>query len=152
MTTIIVAILLVGYLAIATEHITRINKAAVAMFLGVTGWILYMVDGAEYIHRFYAEDYNEFLHGALSTASTVKSYIANHIFLLHVANISQIVLYLLATMAIVEVLNSNGCFDFITDWIRTRNGKRLLWYLVLITFLGAFTSTFPGHICYSKEI
>lgn len=134
MTTIIVAILLVGYLAIATEHITRINKAAVAMFLGVTGWILYMVDGAEYIHRFYAEDYNEFLHGALSTASTVKSYIANHIFLLHVANISQIVLYLLATMAIVEVLNSNGCFDFITDWIRTRNGKRLLWYLVLITF------------------
>lgn len=134
MTTIIVAILLVGYLAIATEHITRINKAAVAMFLGVTGWILYMVDGAEYIHRFYAEDYNEFLHGALSTASTVKSYIANHIFLLHVANISQIVLYLLATMAIVEVLNSNGCFDFITDWIRTRNGKRLLWYLVLITY------------------
>ena len=39
MTTIIVAILLIGYLAIATEHITRINKAAVAMFLGVTGWI-----------------------------------------------------------------------------------------------------------------
>lgn len=134
MTTIIVAILLIGYLAIATEHITRINKAAVAMFLGVTGWILYMVDGSEYISRFYAADYQAFLDGTVSTAATVKSYIANQVFLLHVANISQIVLYLLATMAIVEVLNSNGCFDFITDWIRTRNGKRLLWYLVLITF------------------
>ena len=104
MTTIIVAILLIGYLAIATEHITRINKAAVAMFLGVTGWILYMVDGSEYISRFYAADYQAFLDGTVSTAATVKSYIANQVFLLHVANISQIVLYLLAEVPKCDAL------------------------------------------------
>ena len=43
MTIAIVIVLFLGYCAIATEHITNINKAAVAMFLGVTVWMLYMV-------------------------------------------------------------------------------------------------------------
>ena len=48
---------------------------------------------------------------------------------------AAIVLFLLATMSIIELLNNNGCFDFITEWIRTRNSKRLLWTISLATFL-----------------
>ena len=44
-------------------------------------------------------------------------------------------MFLLATMSIVELLNNNGCFDFITEWIRTRNSKRLLWTITLATFI-----------------
>jgi Na+/H+ antiporter NhaD/arsenite permease-like protein len=36
-------------------------------------------------------------------------------------------------MSIVELLNSNGCFDFISKWILTRNSKRLLWSIALLT-------------------
>lgn len=135
MTFIIVTILLLGYIAIATEHITRINKAATAMFLGVVGWILYMVEGSSYVDLFYHADYQAFLNGAASTATTVKTFIANHIFLRHIAEISQIVLFLLATMAIVDVLNANGCFDFIYECCRTKNSRKLIWYLAAASFI-----------------
>ena len=38
-------------------------------------------------------------------------------------------------MAIVEVLSNNGCFDFITDQLRTRSMRRFLWGIVGITFV-----------------
>lgn len=135
MTILIVMILLVGYIAIATEHITRINKAATAMFLGVTGWILYMIEGGDYVTQFHFNEYQTFLDGAVSTASSIKTFIANNIFLSHIADISQVVLFLLATMAIVDVLNANGCFDFIYECCRTNKSRKLIWYLAGITFV-----------------
>ena len=42
MTLIIVILLLFGYLLIATGHLTGVNKAAIAMFLGTVGWVLYI--------------------------------------------------------------------------------------------------------------
>lgn len=132
---IIVGILLVGYVFIATEHITRINKSAVAMFMGVVGWILFMCDGGAYVRHMYPREFAEFLNGLPVTATAVKTFIAEHIFVQYTAYICGIVLFLLATMAIVEVLNVNGCFDFIRGWVRTRNSRRLLWSMVGITYL-----------------
>lgn len=135
MTLIILAFLLAGYVFIATEHITRINKSAVAMFLGVVGWILFMFHGRSYVSSMYPHEFADFLNGAPATATAVKTFIAEHIFVNYSAYICGIVLFLLATMAIVEVLNVNGCFDFLRSWVRTRNSRRLLWMLVGITFL-----------------
>lgn len=33
------------------------------------------------------------------------------------------------------MLSNNGCFDFATEWLRTRKPKKLLWKLALLTFL-----------------
>lgn len=135
MTLIIVAFLLIGYCLIATEHITKINKAAVAMFLGVVAWILYMCDGTHFVLAHHKAEYMQFLHGSPSTWLTTKTFIAHNIFLGYTANIAEIVLFLLATMYIVEVLDNNGCFDFIRGWLRTRSSRRLLWGLVGFTYL-----------------
>lgn len=135
MTLVIVAVLLIGYWAIATEHITNINKSATAMFVGVIVWLLYMLAGKQYVDLMFAEEYTEYLKGAPSTLATIKLFIANHVFQNHIPDICQIVLYLLATMSIVDLLSSNGCFDFISEWILTRNSKRLLWMVALITFV-----------------
>lgn len=135
MTFIIVSFFLLGYVFIATEHITKINKSAVAMFLGVVGWILFMCDGGTYVRAMYPHEFADFLHGMPSTVTAVKTFIAQHIFVHYAAYICGIVLFLLATMTIVEVLNVNGCFDFIRAWVRTRNSRRLLWSLVGITYL-----------------
>ena len=53
----------------------------------------------------------------------------------YVGKAAAIVMFLLATMSIVEILNNNGCFDFISEWIRTRNSKRLLWTITFATFI-----------------
>ena len=41
MTLIMVIILLLGYLLIATENVTKINKVAVAVFMGTLCWVLW---------------------------------------------------------------------------------------------------------------
>ena len=48
---------------------------------------------------------------------------------------AEIVLFLLSTMTIVEILDNNGCFDFLSEWMRTRSSRRLLWTMAGITFL-----------------
>ena len=38
-------------------------------------------------------------------------------------------------MTIVEILNNNGCFDFISQLLRTRKSKKMVWTLSIVTFL-----------------
>lgn len=135
MTLIIVLLLIASYLLIATGHLTGVNKAAIAMFLGTAGWVFYVCYGTDFVMQQYPNDYLGYLSGAEPTSETVKFFIYDHIFLNYVGKAAAIVMFLLATMSIIELLNNNGCFDFITEWIRTRNSKRLLWTITLATFI-----------------
>jgi Na+/H+ antiporter NhaD/arsenite permease-like protein len=135
MTLIIICIILFGYLLLATGSMTNINKAAVAMFMGTVGWVLYISYGTDFVMSQHPAEYRDFLHGAIPTAEAVKLFISQNIFLKYVGKGAEIVLFLLATMTIVEILNNNGCFDFISEFLRTRNSKKLLWMMTIITFL-----------------
>ena len=129
MILLIITILIVGSILIATEKYTNINKAAVAIFVGTLGWILYVCFGADFVMGHHAVDYATFLDGAESSSAEVKQFIAYNVFLKYVGKASEIVLFLLATMVIVEILQNNGCFDFISQLLRTRSSQRMLWTL-----------------------
>ncbi len=135
MTLVIVIILLLGYFLIATGHLTNINKAAIAMFVGTVGWILYISYGTDFVMERHPHEYMEFLAGRSPSSETVKYYIYDHIFLMYLGKTASIVLFLLATMSIIEILNNNGCFDFISEWVRTRNSRRFIWTITLFTFV-----------------
>lgn len=135
MTLIIVLMLIFGYLLIATGHLTGVNKAAIAMFIGTVGWVVYICWGADFVTDMHPDDYAEFLNGAEPSSDAVKYFIHENVFLYYVGRAASIVMFLLATMSIIEILNNNGCFDFVTTWIRTRNSKRLLWTITLATFI-----------------
>lgn len=135
MTFIIIILLLLGYLVIATGHLTGVNKAAIAMFIGTVGWVVYICYGNDYVMSRHPDDYLDFLAGMVPTSDSVKQYIYQHVFLYYVGRAASIVMFLLATMSIIEILNNNGCFDFISKWIRTRNSKRLLWTITFATFI-----------------
>ena len=135
MTLIIVLMLLLSYVMIATGHLTGVNKAAIAMFLAAIGWVVYICWGTDFVTALHPGQYAEFLGGQQSTGQTVKNFIYDSIFLKYVGKAAAIVMYLLATMSIIEILNNNGCFDFISEWIRTRNPNRLLWTITLATFI-----------------
>src|SRR5574344_260938 len=113
MTLIIVAILLLAYLLIATENLTNVNKVAVAIFAAAAGWVLYICSGADFVMSQHPIGYKNFLDGDVATSDAVKQFIASNVFLPYVGKASEIVLFLLATMMIVEILNNNSCFDFI---------------------------------------
>lgn len=135
--------MLVGYALICSEHFTRINKATVAMFAGVVGWILFMCTGTSFIQDIHSAEFSEYLSANTGMfqeypqgfMSQTKAFIRDHVFFRHMVELCSIVIYLLATTSIVEVLNNNDCFDFITQWSRARSSQRVLWMLVLFTFV-----------------
>lgn len=135
MTLVIVAILFIGYVLIATGNITKVNKAAVAMFAGTVGWVLYISYGTDFVMGQHPREYVDFLAGATPTSTAVKHFVAQNVFLKYVGKGAEIVLFLLATMTIVEILVNNGCLDFITECLRTRRSRKLLWIMSVITFI-----------------
>lgn len=127
--------LILGYLLISTSHLTSVNKAAIAIFLGTVGWVVYICWGADFVMQQHPHEYSEFLTGSAASSEMVKVFIYDNIFLRYVGRAASIVMFLLATMTIIEILNNNGCFDFVTEWIRTHSSKRFLWTITSITFI-----------------
>ncbi|MFQ7114137.1 SLC13 family permease [Hallella bergensis] len=135
MTLVIAGILLLGFLLIATENVTNVNKAAVAIFACTVGWVLYIGYGTDFVMSQHADEYVNFLNGRESSSVLVKEFIADNIFMKYVGRACEVVLFFLATMTIVDILENNGCFDFISQWLRTRNSQKMLWVLGVVTLI-----------------
>ena len=89
MENIIVIIFIIGYLAIATEHFIKINKAATALLTGVLCWTIYSL---------FASDQH------LVEIQLIE----------HLGEVSGILFFLLGAMTIVELIDSHDGFNIIT--------------------------------------
>lgn len=135
MTLVIVSILIIGYVLISTGWMTNVNRAAVAVFMGTVGWVLYICYGTDFVLAQHPREYSDFLMGVAPNPENVKHFISQNIFLDYVGRGAEIALFLLATMSIVEILNNNGCFDFLTELFYTRSSKKMLWLISIVTFV-----------------
>jgi Na+/H+ antiporter NhaD/arsenite permease-like protein len=109
METIIWIIFILGYIAIVTEHFTKINKAASAILTGVFCW------------------------GALILSLPDKQQVLDRL-LDHVADISGILFFLMGAMTIVELIDTHDGFDVITDRITAKSKIKLLWITGSVAF------------------
>lgn len=125
-TLIIVAILLAGFLLMSTRQINHVNRAAVAMFCGVTAWIVYIVHGTDFL---------SLVHHSGYVYGKETEYIAENVIMKYVNEACQVILFLIATNAILEIMSNNGVFDSLIKWMRTRSCKKFLWALSLLTFI-----------------
>ena len=106
----ILVVFILGYAAIAFEHRLKINKAATALVTGVLCWTLYILFSG-------------------NTESVV------HQLTEHLGELSQILFFLLGAMTIVELMDAHDGFEIITKRIHTKNKKKLLWILCILTFI-----------------
>lgn len=109
MTTLMIIIFVVGYIAIAFEHPLNLNKTAPAMLAAVLCWTVYAL---------YAPDQHEVIHHLRE----------------HLGEIAEILFFLMGAMTIVELIDAHHGFRFITDRIKAQNKVNLLWLLSFITF------------------
>src|SRR5690349_14362891 len=109
MNYLLIVIFILGYIAIATEHVIKINKAASALVTGVLCWTVYaLLSGEKYLVS------DELLH--------------------HLGELSGILFFLLGAMTIVELIDAHDGFDIITTKINQTDKRKLLWTVALITF------------------
>lgn len=109
----LLAIFVIGYLAIAFEHQIKLNKAASALITGVLCWTIYIFSGTDH-------------------------HAAHDALLEHMGEISGILFFLLGAMTIVELIDAHDGFEPISSSIKTTSKFKLL---SIITVLAFFLST-----------
>ena len=119
LTLLIVVVFVIGYLCIALEGFTKINKAAIALLMFVGCWTLFMINPGEFLTGLTPE----------TTASTIAGIIDHHL-----GGTAETLFFLMGAMTIVEVVDKNGGFNFVRDTLQTRGKRTLLWRIVFITF------------------
>ncbi len=106
----LIVIFALGYTAIIFEHILKINKSAVAIFMAVACWAVFF----------------------LGSPHSLSENIAH--LNLDVSGVAQIIFFLLGAMTIVELIDSHHGFKVVTDAIRTTSKRKMLWLIAIATF------------------
>ena len=117
---IIVAVFCIGYLLIAIESVTKINKAAIALLMFVFCWTLFMIDPGQYIS------------GAVGE---MKALAVSEVMEKHLGSTATTLFFLMGAMTIVELVDQNGGFNFVRDMLKTRTKRKLLWRIAFMTFI-----------------
>jgi Na+/H+ antiporter NhaD/arsenite permease-like protein len=138
MELVIIVVFVLGYLAIALEHPIKINKTASALVTAVVCWTLFAVSGTPET-LLNSVKYTDFLHelgekAAAMTAGEIHIEYVIEQLEHHLAEISQILFFLMGAMTIVELVDAHHGFKFITDRIKTKSPKKLLWIVSLVSF------------------
>ncbi|MGN1262589.1 MAG: sodium:proton antiporter NhaD [Prevotella sp.] len=120
LTLLIVVVFVLGYLCIAVESLTKVNKAAIALLMFVSCWTLFMIDPASYIASAVGD------HAALAVSEVIEK---------HLGSTSTTLFFLMGAMTIVEVVDQNGGFNFVRDMMQTRSKRALLWRIAVMTFI-----------------
>ena len=117
---IIVAVFCIGYLLIAVESVTKINKAAIALLMFVFCWTLFMIDPGQYIS------------GAVGE---MKALAVSEVMEKHLGSTATTLFFLMGAMTIVELVDQNGGFNFVRDLLKTRTKRKLMWRIAFMTFV-----------------
>ena len=105
-----IAVFILGYLLITIESITHIDKATVALFMGITCWMI------------------EFINDLPSCANSLTCLGE------HLNNVSQVVFFLLGALVIVSLIEAHNGFAVISDAMKIRSKRKLLWAAGIMTF------------------
>ena len=107
-----ILVFVAGYLAIALEHITKINKAAISLLMTAILWTLYSLIAPD--------------------AAPVQ--------ILHqLGEVSSIVCFIFGAMVVVELVDSYGGFSLVAHVIKAKNRKLLLLIVSVLTFFMSAT-------------
>jgi len=110
MNFLMITVFAIGYVAITLESKLKVNKAAVALLMAVFCW-----------------GFNFFEYYPPNEASL-------HHLIEHLGEISQVIIFLMGAMTIVELIDAHSGFQIITNFIKTRQKFKVFWIIASITF------------------
>ena len=122
METLIIALFVLGYLAITLEHTLKLDKLIPALAMMALMWAIISL-----------------AHLPVFDVNTeLKELEPTHIdeiLLHHLGKTAEIIIFLLGAMTIVEIIDYFNGFFTIKNFIKTRSKKGLLWIFGLLAFI-----------------
>lgn len=131
MLTAVVLCFIVGYLLIVFEHPMRLDKTVPALLMAAFCWALLAVgfnNGAVSV----IDGHDHVFH--ISQGEAASEGFMNTL-LHHLGKTSEILIFLIGAMTIVEIIDLHRGFSVLKQYVRTRSKKRLLWILGGLAFI-----------------
>lgn len=130
----IILVFVVGYLAITLEHTLKVDKLIPALIMMAISWAL-IAFGIEHFSNWFDSGNHELLSNFSSFSSEEKRHLLEDTLLHHLGKTSEILIFLLGAMTIVEIIDYFDGFSTIKSYVRTRNKKKILWIFSILAFI-----------------
>ena len=134
METIMIIVFVLGYLAITLEHNLKIDKLIPALAMMGVLWALmsFGIDG-------FTTWFDSGKHALIDNFSTLehkgKLQILEESLLHHLGKTSEILVFLIGAMTIVEIIDYFDGFSTIKRFIKTKEKKKILWIFSFLAFV-----------------
>ena len=132
MESIIILIFVIGYLSITLEHPLKLDKTVPALIMASLIWAVLaigfqagwfdIIDTHENAFNFLSGG-EEAMHGFENTL------------LHHLGKTSEILIFLIGAMTIVEIIDLHQGFEVLKGAVKTKSKRRLLWIIGILAFI-----------------
>lgn len=131
MTSIVILIFVIGYLAITLEHPLKLDKTVPALIMAALIWAILAIGFVNgWFNVVNSEDqvFN-FLTGGEAAMDGFEGTLLHHF-----GKTSEILIFLIGAMTIVEIIDLHRGFDVLKNAVHTRSKRKLLWILGILAF------------------
>lgn len=132
----IILVFILGYMAIVFEHPLKLDKTVPAMAMAVIMWSLVAFgfnSGILSVIDSHGEILNIVKTGSSNSTEHLQELFTN-VLLHHMGKVAEILIFLIGAMTIVELVDAHKGFEVLKDYITTKNKKKLLWIIGIISF------------------
>ena len=132
MTSIVILIFVIGYLSITLEHPLKLDKTVPALIMAALIWALLAI--GFHAGWFDVIDTHENVFNFLSGGEAAEHGFDNTL-LHHLGKTSEILIFLIGAMTIVEIIDLHRGFEILKGAVNTKSKKKLLWIIGILAFI-----------------
>jgi len=130
----IIIVFVVGYLAITLEHSIKIDKLIPALVMMAVSWALISLGIDSFTQWFDSAN-----HGLVTNYASLghdnRMHLLEETLLHHLGKTSEILVFLLGAMTIVEIIDYFDGFSTIKRFITTKKKTQILWIFAILAFI-----------------
>jgi Na+/H+ antiporter NhaD/arsenite permease-like protein len=134
METVIILVFVFGYLAITLEHNIKIDKLIPALVMMAISWALIALGIDDFSQWFDTANHNLMENFGL-LGHEEKMHLMEETLLHHLGKTSEILVFLLGAMTIVEIIDYFDGFSTIKSAVNFNSRKKLLWMFSILAFI-----------------
>lgn len=130
----IILVFVMGYLAITLEHSIKIDKLIPALVMMAICWALIAL-GLDTFPQWFDSGKHALLENFGLLGHEEKVHLMEETLLHHLGKTSEILVFLLGAMTIVEIIDYFDGFSTIKDFIKTKKKTKILWIFSILAFI-----------------
>lgn len=130
----IILVFVMGYLAITLEHSIKIDKLIPALVMMAICWALIAL-GIDSFPQWFDSSKHSLLENFGLLGHEEKMHLMEETLLHHLGKTSEILVFLLGAMTIVEIIDYFDGFSTIKNFIKTKKKTAILWIFSILAFI-----------------